>query len=571
MPHDLSGTRDHRALAGPLHPPGDRYRVQFRRPPGSVPLVEAFLGVFAPLLAAGVIVFLFQPAHWPGSGPPGDDAGVALNVAAAVLALVVTLLSFRNFYVLGRAALKVRDPVPVTSPGGLRVALVTTFVPAREDIGQLRATVAGMRDQRYARLGVVDAWVLDEGDDPAVRALCAELGARHFTRAGVARWNRDGGRNARRTKHGNINAFLDHLAERAPEYDVFAGVDPDHVPRPEFLERMLGYLHDPAVGYVVAPQTYGNAADNLVARLAESCQFVFHSLIQRSANLSGSPMFVGTNYVVRMEAILAIGGMQDSITEDALTGLRLNAAGWRGVYTPDELAVGQGPEPWRDFYSQQYRWARGADDILRREWRAIARLPWRQRLHHALVLTYYPSIGVAFPLGVVCCGLYALTGATGLVVPVGIWMTLYLDVAASQLVLFLWARRLNVSAQEEAGSSGVGGLLMATMAAPVYAKAVADSALGRPARFVVTPKGAAASADGLGVFRQHCWWALAVGGPLVAALALGNTAPPILAWTVLTLAVCLAPPAISLASRRRRDPVADVSPVPAEALESGPA
>ncbi|MFN8109346.1 MAG: glycosyltransferase family 2 protein [Thermoleophilia bacterium] len=408
------------------------------------------------------------------------------------------------------------------------------------------------------------------GDDPAVRALCEELGAHHFTRAGVERWNLEGGRNARRTKHGNINAFLDHVAEDGVAYDVFAGVDPDHAPRPEFLERMLGFLRDPAVGYVVAPQTYGNAGGNLVARLAESCQFVFHSLIQRSANLAGSPMFVGTNYLVRMEAIQAIGGMQDSITEDALTGLRLNAAGWRGVYTPDELAVGEGPEPWRDFYSQQYRWARGADDILRAEWRTIARLPWRQRLHHCLVLTYYPSVGVAWPLGVLCCGLYALTGATGLMVPVGIWITLYLDVAASQLVLFLWARRLNVSAQEQAGSSGVGGLLMATMAAPVYTKAIVDCVLGRPARFVVTPKGAAASTDGLGVFHRHGWWALAVGGPLPVAFALGHTALPILSWALLTLAVCIAPVAIALATRGPAVP-APVVELPAEALETGQA
>ena len=57
MPDTTSGPRDHRALAGPLASPDEPYRVVFRRPPGSVPLVEAFLGVFAPLLAAGVIVF----------------------------------------------------------------------------------------------------------------------------------------------------------------------------------------------------------------------------------------------------------------------------------------------------------------------------------------------------------------------------------------------------------------------------------------------------------------------------------------------------------------------------------
>lgn len=570
--------RDHSTLAGPLTEPGPRYRVRFQRPPGSVPLVEAFLGVFAPLLAAGVIVFLFQPSHWP-SRPEhgGGSAGhYAVELAACSLALLVTLLGLRNFYVLGRAARRGRDPIPVVPEPGHRVAFATTFVPGREDIALLRATVEGMLSQSYASSGRVEAWVLDEGDDPEVRGLCAELGARHFTRRGVARWNREDGLHARRTKHGNINAFLDHLATAGPRYDLFAGVDPDHVPHPDLLTRMLGFLRDPSVGYVVAPQTYGNAHRNLVARLAESCQFVFHSLIQRSANASGSPLFVGTNYVVRMEAIAGIGGMQASITEDALTGLTLNGAGWRGVYTPDELAVGEGPEPWRDFYTQQYRWARGANDILRQDMRALMRLPWRQRLHYALVLTYYPSVGLAWPLGVVCCALYALTGAEGLSVPVSVWMTLYLDVVASQVVLFLWARRLNVSAQEEPGSSGLGGLVMATMAAPVYAKALWDAVLRRPARFVVTPKGDAARPDGPATFRLHHRWALAVALPIPVALVLGHTAPAILVWSVLTLAVCLTPGLLAMvhavrAAARDEDPLPAPAPAAAEVLGGDPA
>jgi cellulose synthase/poly-beta-1,6-N-acetylglucosamine synthase-like glycosyltransferase len=542
--------RDHSALAGPLREPGPAYRVRFQRPPGSVPLVELFLGVFAPLLAAGVIAYLFQPGNWPSGGHQGAGR-LALQVLACVLALMVTLLGFRNFYVIGRAARKVRDPVPVVPAAGHRIAFLATFVPGSEDIDLLRETVAGMRAQSYADLGRVDVWVLDEGDDPAVHALCRELGANHFTRAGVPRWNAPDGLHARRTKHGNINAFLDHLAEEEAGYDLVAGVDPDHVPHPDFLTRTVGFFRDPEVGYVVAPQTYGNACRNVVAQLAESCQFVFHSLVQRSANLVGCPLFVGTNYVVRMDAVAAIGGVQASITEDALTGLKLNEAGWRGVYTPDELAVGEGPEPWRDFYSQQYRWSRGAMDILWRDRRAILGLPWRQRLHHALALTYYPSVGLAWPIGVLCGVLYIFTGATGLNVDFSMWATLYLDVVASQVVLFLWARRLNVSAQEHPHSSGLAGLMMATMTAPVYAKALVDAVLRRPARFVVTPKGAAARPDGPGVFRHHYGWALATAVPLVFADPLGHTAPALLAWSVLTLAVCLTPPVMSIAHNLR--------------------
>ena len=83
-------------------------------------------------------------------------------------------------------------------------------------------------------------------------------------------------------------------------------------------------------------------------------------------------MLVGTNNAVRIAALRAIGGLQDSITEDMATSLVLprrrnpETGSVASVYTPDVLAVGEGPTSWTDFFSQQHRWARGTDEILLR-------------------------------------------------------------------------------------------------------------------------------------------------------------------------------------------------------------
>ncbi|NEE61024.1 glycosyltransferase, partial [Streptomyces sp. SID8455] len=90
--------------------------------------------------------------------------------------------------------------------------------------------------------------------------------------------------------------------------------DTDHVPMPNFLERMMGYFRDPDVAFVVGPQVYGNY-DSAVTKAAESQQFLFHALIQRAGNRYGAPMFVGTNNVVRVAAVRQVGGLYDSITE----------------------------------------------------------------------------------------------------------------------------------------------------------------------------------------------------------------------------------------------------------------
>src|SRR3712207_8649924 len=73
-------------------------------------------------------------------------------------------------------------------------------------------------------------------------------------------------------------------------------------------------------------QVYGNY-DNFVTRAAESQQYLFHSVLQRAANRFTTAMFVGTNNAVRLSALRAIGGLQDSITEDAdRKSTRLNSS-----------------------------------------------------------------------------------------------------------------------------------------------------------------------------------------------------------------------------------------------------
>ncbi|MCZ9338797.1 glycosyl transferase, partial [Streptomyces sp. TRM76130] len=70
-------------------------------------------------------------------------------------------------------------------------------------------------------------------------------------------------------------------------------------------------------------------------------------------------------------------------TEDMATGFEIHrhrnpATGrkWRSVYTPDVLAVGEGPNAWTDFFTQQMRWSRGTyETILKQYWKGWYSLP----------------------------------------------------------------------------------------------------------------------------------------------------------------------------------------------------
>ena len=53
-----------------------------------------------------------------------------------------------------------------------------------------------------------------------------------------------------------------------------------------------------------------------------------------------------------------------SKSEDVWTSLMLHERGWRSVYIPDELAVGDAPDTIEGFTKQQQRWATGGFEIL---------------------------------------------------------------------------------------------------------------------------------------------------------------------------------------------------------------
>ncbi|MFF8830028.1 glycosyltransferase family 2 protein [Streptomyces sp. NPDC015131] len=535
-------------LAGPLTEPDPaacqvRYRSLLAREPRRIRAVA--LMTLAPLLSAALLAYLVWPTHWTRR-EGGDVWLVRFDAVMLVSIGLICLFMLVNVASIAHATMVARDPVPVVPEVGTRVAFLTTYVPGKEPLSMVRATLEAA--VRVTHQGPLDVWLLDEGDDPQAKALCRELGVHHFTRAGVPAWNRPKGAHKARTKHGNYNAWI---ATHGDAYDFFASVDTDHVPLPNFLERTLGYFRDPDIAFVVGPQVYGNYTSP-VTKAAESQQFLFHALIQRAGNRYHAPMFVGTNNVVRIEALVQVGGLYDSITEDMATGFELHRAVnpltgrlWRSVYTPDVLAVGEGPASWTDFFTQQLRWSRGTYETLFRQYaKGFFRLPPGRLLNYTLMLVYYPMTAVNWFLGILSCVLFLWFGASGTQVSSSVWLMLYSDAAALQIGLYLWNRRHNVSPHEPEGSGGLAGMAMSALCAPIYLASLWAALVRTDGRFVVTPKGGEASPDRLATFRIHLFWAGVLALSLAVSVVLGHTHAAMRTWAVLALGIALAPVAV---------------------------
>ncbi|MFD7817920.1 glycosyltransferase family 2 protein [Streptomyces sp. NPDC059785] len=535
-------------LAGPLTQPDPArpYKVQYRSLLSQEPhrLRAALMLGAAPLLSLVLLTWLLQPAHWTERDYPAYDFLPALDTVMLVSIGLIEFFRCMNVLSNAHATLIARDPVPVVPETGTRVAFLTSFVPGKEPLEMVTKTLEAAVRLRHR--GLLHIWLLDEGDDPEVKAVCERLGVHHFTRKGVARWNRPKGPHRAKTKHGNYNAWLDAHGDA---YDFFASVDTDHVPLPNYLERMLGFFRDPDVGFVIGPQVYGNY-DTFVTKAAESQQFLFHALIQRAGNFYGSPMFVGTSNAVRIRALKQIGGLYDSITEDMATGFEIHRAKnpatgrkWRSVYTPDVLAVGEGPNAWTDFFTQQLRWSRGTyETILKQYWKGFFSLPPGKLFNYTMMIIFYPMSALNWILAALSCALFLGLGASGVNIDPAVWLMLYGNASALQIGLYIWNRRHNVSPHEPEGSGGVAGMVMSALSAPIYARSLMDAVLRRKSKFVVTPKGDSASPDTLfGTFRIHLFFILVFAGSIAASFVYGHSHPAMLTWASFALLITASP------------------------------
>lgn len=260
------------------------------------------------------------------------------------------------------------DPVPRKTIRRYSVdALIPTY---NEPVEVIRPTIERARAVR----GIGRVIVLDDGNRPAVSALCRQLGAVYHASVGN-----------KHAKAGNLNQGL-----KLSKAELLLLLDCDHLPQANFLERTIGYFDDPAVGIVQTPQTYYNRSSFLYRERGRGKQWseqgMFYECIQPAKNYYNSAFFVGTSAVLRREAIDQIGGFAiGTATEDIHSSLRLHAAGWKSVFVDEPLAFGLEAASFKEFYKQRLRWAAGSLGLLMRSKDSplvIKGLSFRQRLNY---------------------------------------------------------------------------------------------------------------------------------------------------------------------------------------------
>jgi cellulose synthase (UDP-forming) len=412
--------------------------------------------------------------------------------------------------VFWRFVRKMKRPVEVKAPADMQVAMITLCVPSSESLEVIEGQLVALTQVDYPH----DSWILDEGGSDEVRALADKHRVTYFTRRGVEAWNQPVPPFQSKTKAGNVNAWLDYVQTLGLDYEVFVQLDIDHRPRPDYLDRVLGYFRDQKVAWVQAPSVCGNL-ENWTARGLAEQDLIFQGPLQMGFyGATGTPFIIGSHTSYRTAAVREIGGFQPTRAEDHLDTVVLAAHGYTGVFVPDLIATGDGPQDLATYLRQQFAWAYSMIQIFFQHTpRLIRRYTPGQALEFLFCQSWYTLWSISLAV------LWALPAVALLVnrpiasVSVGRFFVYFVPVMLTSTLM--WCESLKWF-QPGGVSLSWRGIVLQTARWPVVLWALINVVLRIKRPYMITPKGNAVAGGGPRAISIYAPYIVLAAFPLAA-------------------------------------------------------
>ena len=217
----------------------------------------------------------------------------------------------------------------------------------------------------------VDVFMLDDSSDPYKRAIVDDLARSHGFRI-LRRAERKG------FKAGAINNWLSRYGAA---YDYFVLLDADSVLPSDWVAETLKYAEHPDNGHLAIFQgmiNIWNTDKPFPRALAATTLLGQDEWERRLSGYVGAVFCYGHNVMLRTPPVLAVGGfVEDYVSEDFATAVRLASAGYGSVFVPLHTWEAM-PENVRGFVKRQTKWTRGSMEF----WSFVppARVPWYKKI-----------------------------------------------------------------------------------------------------------------------------------------------------------------------------------------------
>lgn len=302
---------------------------------------------------------------------------------------------------------------------------VDVWVPTYNESEELlRRTIIGCQAMDYPHKRV---YLLDDQRRAGMRSLAEELGCTYICRP-----------DNRHAKAGNLNNAL-----RQTEGDLIVVFDADFIPTKDFLTRTVGFFQDSKVALVQTPQNFYNGdpiKHNLGLPSFTNDQDFFFRKMQLGRDATNTVICCGSCFIIRRSNLEKIGGIPtETLCEDLLTSLQLQAAGYKVLYLNEALSAGAAAEDVGGYVDQRLRWGQGTLQTLLVKTNPLTMpgLSFWQRFFQSLGIFYWVTAGfqvlfLLLPL------IYMVTGLTPLFADLNSLLYFWVPYYLVNVATFAW-------------------------------------------------------------------------------------------------------------------------------------
>lgn len=314
-------------------------------------------------------------------------AHVALYLYVAVLGVLALYGLHRMYLVWVYRRRDQGDPPP---PGRFSdLPPVTIQLPIYNEVYVVERLLDAVARLDYPR-DRLEIQVLDDSTDETTALVAEKVAALRAAGLDIHHLRR-----ARRAGY-KAGALANGLTRARGEF--IAIFDADFLPGPDFLQRTIHYFTDPRVGMVQTRWGHINR-DYSVLTQVQSIFLDGHFVLEHTARHRSGRFFNfnGTGGIWRRAAIVDAGGWHyDTLTEDLDLSYRAQLRGWKFVFLKDVVAPAEVPVEINAFKSQQFRWAKGSAQTMKKLLPAI----WRSRFSLPIKLeaTFHLTANAGYPL-----------------------------------------------------------------------------------------------------------------------------------------------------------------------------
>ncbi len=230
------------------------------------------------------------------------------------------------------------------------------IIPAHDEEGQIRATVAAVLAQDYPR-ECFDAYVLADNCADETAVVARESGAAVFERLDPAN----------RGKGQALDWCLSNHPELLWRHDAIVIIDADAIMDERFLQEMAGVLEDEKVSAVQAKNVVANPQVNWRTALTYA-GFALINCVRSAGRvrLGGDAGLKGNGMVLRSDLLALYGWPAHSVVEDVEFGVRLLLNGHHISYCDTARVSSDMPAGRKEAESQRNRWEAGKVSVVAR-------------------------------------------------------------------------------------------------------------------------------------------------------------------------------------------------------------